>query len=294
MATTEDALRRLLEAHQTQYKTIEKATLAKAEAVWRASPSYRDADIAVLIQKLLPILQGSMIRVAENEALLISRFLTAETETKVKAVKVDKPAIHGRVYAWEEYLRGPALAVYGDLAAGRPFSDAVNRGARTLGGIVQHSLAEARAGQTEASYRSSGVTGYRRVKSGTACEFCSRVIGSGQQVYRVSSGLRPLHKHCDCGYRAVGSDKVQKMNPAEIARADKRAQADKVLAAKRDTETKTAYKKQALQKAEAHADSVRERWAGIESLPKNERAVGRKQIGIAEQRVIYARRALAA
>lgn len=293
MAAKDDALRRLLDAHQDKYKTIERATLAKVEAIWRASPAYRDKDIAALIKKLRPILHGSQIRVAESEALLIARYLTADTGVKVAAAAVDAALIDATIYDRDAYLRQPALALYTDLSRGVPFRDAVDRGARVLGGLVQHSLGEARAAQAHASYTGAGVTTYNRVLSGTACDFCRRVIGAGKAEYRTSSGLRPLHTHCDCGYRPAPGTTVSPPGPADLARERNRAKAADLKARKAEPAAQRKYLDESLAKAEDHETAVRAKWGGdaVDDLPLETRKVAKKEIGIAKQRTVYAKRA---
>ncbi|MDJ0338258.1 hypothetical protein [Cryobacterium sp. PH31-O1] len=292
MAAKDDALRRLLEAHQATYKLTERSTLARAESIWRSSPGYRDADIARLVAKLIPVLQGSQLRVAQAEAQLVGKYLTVESGVKVAADKAPKSAITGTIYAWDEYLRQPALAVYQDLSRGVPFSTAVDRGAKVLGGLVQRAMGEARSAQAGYSYAGAGVESYNRVLSATACSFCRRVIGAGTRPYETSGGLRPLHTHCDCGYRPAPGSTVKPPGPADLARERNRAKAADLKRRKTEPAVKKEFQEASLAKAEDFAASTKARWPNIDSLPLAERRVARKQIGIADQRVLYARRAL--
>lgn len=295
MANNEDALRRLREALNDQFDTLDRATAQKVTAIWNASPNYRDADVRRLVAKILPVVQAAQLRIAAAESAYHAAAATMQTGRPVQPAPVVNAVILDTVTDPQARFAQPAGALYTELSKGASFTDALERSVKQLTGITRIALTDARAAQAGASLRSYDVTRYRRVLSGTACDFCRRVIGAGRQEYSTTS-LRPLHDKCNCGYDAVHR-KVTGAAAADArlhdARREANRRADAVRKARQaDPAAQREYREANLERFTDVAAKARSNWGDLDALPLEERRRARREIGIADQRVKEARKTL--
>ena len=296
MAAVDDLLLRLQEVHFHEYDRIERGVLARALAMWKASPDYRDTNIEVLAKKLEPLIKHAAISVANAEAAFLAKTLTLQTGSPVAAAAVETAVIYATVPDWTDRLSQPAIAMRTELSRGSSVSDAIEYGGRNLGFIIRQVMADTRATQATASLTHSGIKRFRRTVSGTACKRCRRIIGSGQKTYAVGTGgVKPLHPSCNCGYVAfvlvLGTQAdADTTNAATAARNARYAEA---RARKTDPELQRAYLKDRLRINAANVAALEKRWAGIDDMPLEQRQVGRRQLGIAQTNLRRAQAALA-
>lgn len=190
---------------------VRSRVVAFARAAWRASPAYRDAEVARLVSMLVPRVQAGQVQVAQLTAAYIAA-LTATTAAPVNAATVTG----GRGVPAAEVYRRPAIEVYTALSQGKPFSQAVAAGASRLESLVTTDLQMAKVRQSDASMRSTGFRFYRRVLTGA--ENCALCTIAATQRYHVGN-LLPIHPGCDCGVQPidVNYQLPQVLDKAELA-----------------------------------------------------------------------------
>lgn len=185
-------------AYQALVKQVRTRVEAFVRATWAASPAYRDADVERLVSLLVPVVQAGQLQVASLTSAYIAGVSGAP------AVPVDRDdVLAARGVAAAEVYRRPAVTVYTELAAGKPFVDAVKAGATRLVSLAMTDVQLAKVRQSRASYASTGVTYFRRVLTGN--EDCALCVIASTQRYRKSD-LLPIHPGCDCDTAPVKAD----------------------------------------------------------------------------------------
>ncbi|MCC2031823.1 hypothetical protein [Microbacterium allomyrinae] len=192
---------------------IRKRVRAFAAALWGASASLRDADVDRLVARIIPVVQGGQLQVANITNAYIQRLAELEGVTATAtAVNRDQVVGYRGVPAADVYRR-PAVATYAALAAGKPFEKARAEGLHRLESIVTTDIQQARTRQARAGYEQTGFDYTLRVLSGA--ENCALCVIASTQRYHLSD-LQPMHPGCDCGERGVKAGR----DPGQVIDAD--------------------------------------------------------------------------
>jgi hypothetical protein len=175
-----------------------RATLVKqVEALWLASPDYRDGDIANLVARLVPMVQAGQLQLANLTSVYLAQQATLLRGIPYAPARVDRAAMADiRGVPDREVFRRPAVTMYTELKAGKNMGEAVQAGAARLVSITGTHLQLAKTTQAQKSFEASGATFFRRVLSGS--ENCKICVLAATQRYRVA--IKPaVHPGCDCG-----------------------------------------------------------------------------------------------
>lgn len=154
-------------------------------AAWDDLGSWDEDDIARLERFARPLLDA------------IGREAAAETSAYLALVLDDTPAVAAEVVAPD--WRGPFTWHWRALGQGFTPEEAVAMArsrARSAGSDAVMSTAR-RAGDATAAGR---ITGWRRVPSANACQWCRDVAG---QTYGTSAAADGGHDHCHCGVTPI-------------------------------------------------------------------------------------------
>jgi hypothetical protein len=192
---------------------VRARVLAYATQMWTGSESLRDADIARLVARIVPIVQAGQMQVAHLTNAYILRLAVLEGVV-AEAAAIDRTAvIDYRGVPAEDVYRRPAVTSYTALAGGTPFEEAKAQGLARLVSIVTTDLQQTRNRQATAAYGSSGFTYTERILSGT--ENCALCVIASTQRYRKAV-LMPIHPGCDCGQRGVKAE----TDPGQVINRD--------------------------------------------------------------------------
>lgn len=174
-----------------------------AVAAWRALGSYRDDDVARFKRLVVPVIQAQQQRMAALTAAFHSQ-VGKERGDDVPMVLLDAASVaEPRGVPADVVYQRPASTVYGALAAGAAFSDAVSQSENRLRQIVSTDMQLVKTKQSERSLSAGGFTYYRRTLTGT--EDCALCVIASTQRYRVGN-LMPIHPGCNCGVDKVEAD----------------------------------------------------------------------------------------
>ena len=151
---------------------------------WNALPNYRDRNVDLFVDRVVPLVQAGQMQVANLTAAYF------------KAGTVDRDLILGaRGVAPAMVYRRPAIELYTALSKGTPYTRAVAQGGHRLADLALTDMQMAKVRQADVSLKAKNVTSYRRVLSGR--ENCALCVIASTQRYRVGN-LSPIHPGCDC------------------------------------------------------------------------------------------------
>lgn len=209
---TSDQLTAAYMARSTQ---IRDRVLTFARTSWGASAALRDADVDRLVARIVPIVQGGQLQLANVTNAYIRGLAEIEgLRTGVASIDRDQVIGYRGVPAAEVYRR-PAVTTYTALADGKPFQAAQAAGLHRLASIITTDLQQARTRQARAGYELAGFDYTVRVLSGAEnCALC--VIASTQRYH--AGNLMPIHPGCDCGQRGAraGRDPGQVLDQSTL------------------------------------------------------------------------------
>lgn len=171
-------------------------------ASWNGLGSWRDADIARLVDRVVPVVLAGQRTVAN----LTDAYLASVTNAERAAI-VDLEAGLRGVDPAEVYQR-PAVAMRTELKNGASMTDALKVGATRIASLAMTDLQMAQRAQARATIAGSSVEQYRRVLTGREnCALC--VVASTQRYHKAD--LLPIHPGCDCGIEpfVTNTPKVQ-------------------------------------------------------------------------------------
>ncbi|MGW0015517.1 hypothetical protein ACWDVX_37935 [Streptomyces tendae] len=156
--------------------------------------SYRDADAAVFIERVLPVVlaaQQTMGQITDAYLAAMVADMLGGAAAPV-GVQLDE-ALRG--VAPEEVYHRPFVTLYSALAAGHDYAASLGEARTRLLSITETDLQLARTHAARQSMEGSGAKYFRRRLTGTKnCALC--VIASTQR-YRVEN-LMPIHPGCHC------------------------------------------------------------------------------------------------
>jgi hypothetical protein len=190
----------LTDAYMAATASVRARVLEYARQMWAGSESLRDADVARLVSRIVPIVQAGQIQVANLTNAYILRLAVLEGVV-AEAASIDRAAILDyRGVPADDVYRRPAVTTYTSLSDGTAFAIAKDQGLARLLSIASTDLQQARNRQATAAYGSTGFEYTERVLSGT--ENCALCVIASTQRYRKRE-LMPIHPGCDCGQRGV-------------------------------------------------------------------------------------------
>lgn len=193
-----DALDALDNAEHLRYISIRDAVVRRASLTWERTANLRDADVEVLIPKLLNIIgsgdrsisSGARTNALRQLSMLGYDLPSFESDDLLSALQTISP----------DRVRQPIIAVYDQIAKGKSFAEARAVGLRRLQKIVRNHLAETRLAAAQAVYTRGGVKVFKRIPRGA--KTCNLCMDAADHTY-FRSDLKPIHDDCDCGVRAA-------------------------------------------------------------------------------------------
>lgn len=174
--------------------------LSQLRQAWLSLGSYRDADIAKWLNRVIPLVTAGEWTIAQLTSAYLARLTGIVEGARVAAEPLARASVTGSALRGVDpdvVYRRPAVTLYAALAAGVPFREAVQRGLTRASDIAQIDMQLARTHTVAASKR---ISSYKRTLSGLEnCELCT--IASTHRYYR--GDLMPIHGRCDCGIMPV-------------------------------------------------------------------------------------------
>jgi hypothetical protein len=188
---------RLTDSYMGTTGRIRATVLKQVEALWLASPDYRDGDVERLLPRLVPMVQAGQLQLANLTSVYLAQLATLLRDVPYAPARLDREALTDlRGVPDAEVLRRPAVTLYTQLAAGKPMGEALTIATRRLVSITGTQLQLAKTTQAQASLKASGATYFRRVLSGSEnCKIC--VLASTQRYSVIDKSA--VHPGCDCG-----------------------------------------------------------------------------------------------
>lgn len=185
---------RLTEAHIRGEKRIRDAAVRAVAAAWQGLPGYDEANVDEFLSRALPAVRAGV----RSSALLTAAYIDRALERQPRTFDPDQilNGLRNGVPLEEVYQR-PFVTVWGDLAAGALYADAVKAGldrTKTLAATDPQLAMRDTARQLDNGY------GYRRVADSGACEFCQAVNGA---YVKGNSYVMALHPFCGCSLEAL-------------------------------------------------------------------------------------------
>lgn len=183
-------------ANRKAVDRIRKQVLDTVEALWLASPDYRDEDIDKLVARLVPIIQAGELSMARLTSVYLARQSVLLHGGTYSPAAVDAKEINNlrKVPAREVYRR-PAHTLYTALAAGKTLEAAKAEGLHRLMKMAATNLQMAKVHQANKSLTHSGAKYFRRRLSGNEnCDLCEMAT----KHYYKTGDLAPIHDDCDC------------------------------------------------------------------------------------------------
>ncbi|MDV6290319.1 hypothetical protein R2F25_30390 [Streptomyces sp. UP1A-1] len=174
--------------------------------------SYRDADAAVFIERVLPVVlaaQRTMGQITDAYLAAMVADMLGGAAAPV-GVQLDE-ALRG--VPPEEVYHRPFVTLYSALAAGHDYAASLGEARTRLLSITETDLQLARTHAAQQSMRRSGARYFRReLRNKKNCALC--VIASTQR-YRVEN-LMPIHPGCHCKPVPIPGDR----DPGQIIDED--------------------------------------------------------------------------
>lgn len=179
-----DAVAALVARHKAQQATIIDRTSAKVTRAWAELGSWDLADVERFLAEVAPAIDAAHIATTR----LGNAFYT--TVLQIPGRPVDPPAtVYGGRAAFE--------AMWHALAEKRGFDQAVATGQSAAQAQVANFVASTarQVGGHVAKQSGRRITGWERVPSPTACDWCQTVAG---QIYHSADSADFGHDRCDC------------------------------------------------------------------------------------------------
>lgn len=195
-----DDLDLIAKAYGSQVGAIRRQLQSFGDALWQALPDYRDENIDMLVQAIVPRVKAGQIQIANLTVAYVKQTLMA-MGVKAPVTGVDEDAITSlRGVDPQEIYRRPAVSVYTALSQGKPLDQAVKEGGPRLYQLIGGDMQLAKTRQAHRSMRrarAGGVQFYCRILTGR--ENCGLCVVASTQHYRVDH-VMPIHPGCDCDF----------------------------------------------------------------------------------------------
>lgn len=190
MATTPPLAERdaLIAAHLKLVGEVRQRITEYAQAYWDALGSWRDTDVQLFVDDLVPRVQAGQLTIANLTDAYLARMTGAGL-----AGPIDVTDLRG--VPDEQVFTRPAVEMRTQLAGGKTFTDAKKASDLRLKSLVGTAMQMAFTRQAHRSMGISNREAYRRVLNGSGdCALC--VIASTQRYWKKK--LLPIHPGCDC------------------------------------------------------------------------------------------------
>lgn len=192
MALTDRQIVVLTERLQVLIGQISGGATNRVQDVWRLLESYHVADVDGFARQVAPLIAAAQ----EQAAVATNAYMAAVTGNQ-SMLAVSTGETLGSV---PPAVREPFISVWTNLQAGHPVSVSLEAGEARVASMVSDAVMGAHRLQVDAcvSRATSGgarVVGYRRVLSGTACEFCVTV---SRQRYHTAESAHFGHGKAPC------------------------------------------------------------------------------------------------
>lgn len=187
--------------YQERLRRVRLSTAQRVMGAWDMLPDYDKPRAEPFARAVIPVVTAGQ--------MMTSKLTAAHLRRKGLA----PPAIDPLAVTGEAVRKAPMLTVYqrpfgivwGALAAGVMWADAVQRGRNRLDVLAQTDMALAMKATVDVVATGYGdrLTGWQRVADGGACDLCSAENGA---VYDLAGDM-PLHPGCGCSLEPVyGAD----------------------------------------------------------------------------------------
>jgi hypothetical protein len=208
---------RTIVTYQDRTAAIRARVETYARTLWGSLGSWRDADIARMVNQIVPVVGGAQMQmVALTDAYLNAIAVAAGLPMPTGATPAR--AVTGtatRGVDPREVYRRPGVTVWTALSEGKPLGEAVDAG---LARLVNIATTDIQLAKTRTALHRFGsdrsVAGYRRVlKSSENCAIC--VVASTQRYHREE--LMPIHPGCDCDVAPIRGG----VDPGQVIDSDR-------------------------------------------------------------------------
>lgn len=205
------------QAHIAAQTALQAIAAAGVAAAWDDLPHYNDEDVPTFLARVVPfILAAQRQSVALTNAFLARVMGRAPLGLDVEkltgeAIRTATPAVIEATdlapdavgVPPEIVYRRPFVTVWSDLAARKPWADAVaagrDRATGTAAMDVQNAMRHTLRAVGEADDR---ILGYRRVPDSDACAFCKLIAGRRY----LTADLMEVHPRCCCGVDVITAE----------------------------------------------------------------------------------------
>ena len=188
----------LVAAHQATLTRLRLVAGNGIHLAWVGLRSYNEADVARFLTRALPIVTAAQRHAATVTAAYLARRLGIPAP-RFDLEEVTGPAVRNGTPP-EEVYRRPFVTVWGALANGTRWEDAVAQGAARARSAAETDVQLAfRSAARTAMRMDPRVVGYRRVPDPKACILC---LAASTQRYRTAD-LMPIHSHCGCDIEPI-------------------------------------------------------------------------------------------
>lgn len=182
---------------------LRDAATRAVEMAWSGLASWREQDVQVFLDQVLPVVTGSV----EAMATMTDAYLSALLADMVGTVALGGQARGGYPRLGvtpEQVYRRPFLTTWTALAKGVPFDRAAQAGRARASSLVATDLQLAKRDASQARLaKEKRVVGYRRVLVGSkSCGLCAL---AASQRYRKAK-LMPVHPGCNCAVAPIVGD----------------------------------------------------------------------------------------
>lgn len=201
----------LADAHIVAQARLRGLTERAVARIWRELAGYDRSDVDEWLSKVLPVMDASQ----KGSIALTQAYVARALERQplgLSAAEITR-RIRGRTTP-EEVWRRPFVTVWGGLANGLRWDDAVAKGLERATGTAAIDVQMASRGAYAAIEREdSKIQRWQRVADAGACDFCASIDGA----IVLSADAMPLHNHCGCGLEPVLEDLAPTPLPAGVA-----------------------------------------------------------------------------
>jgi hypothetical protein len=188
----------LVQAHIRAQARLRAAVRRAVGGAWDGLGGYDRSDLDRWLALVVPVVAAGQQHAAALAETYVAQALR-RAPAGVDLSAVSGAAVRAGVSPADVYAR-PLVSVWGALAAGSDWTDAVAKGrARAVSSAEMDVQLAHRATLSELQRSDGAIRGYRRVADAGACEFCLLVDGA----FVTDAAAAPLHNGCGCGFEPV-------------------------------------------------------------------------------------------
>lgn len=219
MANPPEITRAIL-THRDLVTRVRQRVESFARRYWASMESHRDADIARMVNAIVPVALGAQRQMVTLTDVYLASLATAAgyQQRPMGAPAAQLTGEPLRSVPPTEVYRRAGTTVWTALSLGTSYRDAAQQGLARLLDIVSTDLQLSRTHTARwRQQRDDTVVGYRRILTGS--EDCALCVLASTQRYRRGD-LMPIHPGCDCDEAEIrGSvDPGQVLDPDAVDR----------------------------------------------------------------------------